>query len=178
MKSLASLSPAANFSRTTLLSLMSPATSRSTSTASWTRTTLLTTRCAAAPSASIGKYGVGCGVGPVDLAFGGGAVLGGPGLDLQAQAGQPGALAVLACGFGVIVPVDFDLAGYPGCTLYPQDFSTAFLGVVDGAGNAPSLLFPIPNNPSFSFTQLNCQAAGLAGEGLEFSDAVEAVPGS
>ncbi|MFT4840698.1 MAG: hypothetical protein ACJA0V_003587 [Planctomycetota bacterium] len=129
-------------------------------------------------SASIGNYGVGCGVGPMDLVGSGSAVLGGPGLDLQAQAGQPGALAVLACGLGAVLPIDLGVAGFPGCTLYPQNYATALLGVVDAAGNAPTFSFPIPNNPLLVATQLNCQVAALAGTALEFSDVVEAVLGN
>jgi hypothetical protein len=129
------------------------------------------------PSASIGNYGVGCGVGPMDLVGSGSAALGGPGLNVQAQAGQPGALAVLACGLGAVLPIDLGAVGYPGCTLYPQNFATAFLGVVDTAGNAPPFSFAIPNNPALAFTQLNCQVAALAGTALEFSDVVEAVLG-
>lgn len=129
-------------------------------------------------SASIGKYGVGCGIGPMDLAGSGSAVLGGPGLDLQAQAGQPGALAVIACGLNAVLPVDLGVAGYPGCTFYPQDIATTFIGVVDAAGNAPTFSFPIPLNPLLAGTQLNCQVAALAGTALEFSDVVEAVLGN
>ncbi|MFK7742693.1 MAG: LamG domain-containing protein [Planctomycetota bacterium] len=128
-------------------------------------------------SASVGNYGVGCGAGPMSLAATGSAVLGGPGLDLQAQAGQPGALAVLACGLGPVLPVDLGPAGYPGCTFYPQNVATALLGAVDAAGNAPSLLFAIPNTPALAQTQLNCQAVALVGATLEFTDVVEALVG-
>ena len=130
------------------------------------------------PSASIGEYGVGCGAGPLDLAGSGSAALGGPGVDLQVQAGQPGGLAVLGCGLGAILPINLGVIGYPGCTLYPQNFVTLLLGVVDTAGNAPLYSFPIPNNPVLTLTQLNCQAVALAGTTLEFSDVVEAVLGN
>ena len=131
------------------------------------------------PSSSIGEYGVGCGAGPLDIAGSGSAALGGVGLTLQVQAGQPGSLAVLACGLDAIAPIDLSgPAGFPGCTLYPANFATAFLGVVNASGDAPAFAFPIPNNPALAFTQLNCQGVALAGSAVEFSDVVEAVLGN
>ena len=131
------------------------------------------------PSSSIGEYGVGCGAGPLDIAGSGSAALGGVGLTLQVQAGQPGSLAVLACGLAAIAPIDLSgPAGFPGCTLYPANFATAFLGVVNASGDAPAFAFPIPNNPALAFTQLNCQGVALAGSAVEFSDVVEAVLGN
>jgi len=130
------------------------------------------------PSASIGEYGVGCGAGPLDIAGSGSAAFGGPGVTLQVQDGQPGSLAVLACGLNAIAPIDLASAGFPGCTLYPTNFATAFLGVVDTNGNVPAFVFSIPNNPALAFTQLNCQAAALAGSTVEFSDVVEAFLGN
>ncbi len=129
-------------------------------------------------SASIGEYGVGCGTGPLDLAPSGSAVIGGSGLQLQLQSGTPNAFGFLVCGLGAIAPIDLGPAGFSGCTLYPNNFVSAFLGVLDAAGTAPAFLFAIPNNPALAFTQLNCQAVALDAVGLEFSDVVEATLGN
>jgi len=129
------------------------------------------------PSGSIGDYGVGCGAGPLDMVGSGSAALGGPGLQLDLQQANPGALGFVICGIDDIAPIDLGAAGFPGCTLYPQNFASAFLGVVDAAGNAPGFLFPIPLTPSLTYLQLNCQGATLDAAGVEFSDVVMAVLG-
>ncbi len=129
------------------------------------------------PSGSIGDFGVGCGTGPLDLVGSGSAALGGAGLQLDLQQGQPGSIAFVVCGLGPIQQLDLTPAGFPGCTLYPQGFASAVLGVVDPAGNAPSFLFPIPNNPALTYAKLNCQGAALTATGLELSDVVLATLG-
>jgi hypothetical protein len=129
------------------------------------------------PSASIGEYGSGCGAGPLDLAGSGSAVLGGPGLQLDLQQGRPGALAFVVCGLGDLLPVDLGVAGFPGCTLYPQQFASAYLGLVDPVGSAPGFLFAIPPDPALTYQQLNCQGVTLDAAAVEFSDVVMAVLG-
>jgi len=129
------------------------------------------------PSGSIGDFGVGCGAGPLDLVGSGSASLGGAGLQLDLQQGQPGSIAFVVCGLGPIQQLDLTPAGFPGCTLYPQGFASAVLGVVDPAGNAPGFLFPIPNNPALTYAKLNCQGAALTATGLELSDVVLATLG-
>lgn len=129
------------------------------------------------PSASIGEYGVGCGTGPLDIVGSGSAALGGSGVQIDVQQGRPGSLAFLICGLGAILPVDLTTAGFAGCTLYPQQFASAFLGAVDPAGMAPGFLFPIPNNGALTYQQLNCQVVTLDATAIEFSDVVMAVLG-
>lgn len=129
------------------------------------------------PSASIGEYGMPCGAGPLDMVGSGSAVIGGPGLQLDVQQAAPGSLAFLVAGLGDILPVDLGVAGFPGCTLYPQQFASAFLGVADPLGNAPGFLFPIPPDPALTYQQLNCQGVTLDAAGIEFSDVVMAVLG-
>lgn len=128
------------------------------------------------PSGSIGEYGVGCGAGPFDIAGGGSAVLGGPGLQLQLQAGSPGAFAFLVGGLGPVAPLGLTPLGYTGCTLYPGNFVTAFVGLLDATGALPPVPFAIPNNSSLAATQLNLQGASL-GSTLEFTDVVIATLG-
>ena len=129
------------------------------------------------PSGSVGDYGVGCGSGPLDLVGGGSASIGGPGLQLDLQQGTPGTLGVALCGFGDLQPLDLGIAGFPGCTLYPQPSATLVLGILDGAGNAPSLTLPIPPDPALTYVQLNCQGATVTATTIEFSDVVVALLG-
>lgn len=128
--------------------------------------------------ASIGDYGVGCGVGPFDLTGGGSAVLGGPGIQLQMQSGPPNAVAFWLCGFGTLAPIDLAQYGFNGCIGYPANFVSFVAGVLDGSGAGPGPVIPVPNDPGLAFVQLNCQAAALAATTIEFSDVVVSMLGN
>ena len=130
------------------------------------------------PSGSIGDFGVGCGAGPLNLTGSGSAVIGGPGVQLQLQSGQPNGLGFLVCGLGDIAPFDLGLVGYPGCTAYANPTVSLFAGVIDPSGNVPAFTLPIPANPALSYLQVNCQGVALVGNAIEFSDVVMAVLGN
>ena len=129
------------------------------------------------PSASIGDYGVGCGSGPLDLVGSGSAAVGGAGMQLDLQQGAPGSLGIMILGLGAMQPIDLSVAGFPGCTLYPQQPFATVAGVIDPLGSAPSYQLSIPPDPALIYQQLNCQGAALDGVGAEFSDVVLAVLG-
>lgn len=129
------------------------------------------------PSASIGDYGVGCGSGPLDLVGSGSAAVGGAGMQLDLQQGAPGSLGIMILGLGAMQPIDLSVAGFPGCTLYPQQPFATVAGVIDPLGSAPSYQLSIPPDPALIYQQLNCQGAALDGVSAEFSDVVLAVLG-
>ncbi len=83
----------------------------------------------------------------------------------------------ILCGLGPIQQLDLTPAGFAGCTLYPQAFASAVLGLVDPTGSAPTFNFPIPNNPALTYAKLNCQGATIGANGVELSDVVLALLG-
>ncbi len=125
---------------------------------------------------SISEYGVGCGPGPLDLAGSGTAALGGAGIQLQVQNGTPMGLGFMLLGIGPVNPIDISLAGFPGCSVYPNDSVSFSIGQLDATGSTTVPLIPIPNNPTLTFVQVNFQAAAITSS-LELSDVVIALLG-
>lgn len=130
------------------------------------------------PSASIGHYGLGCGTGPLQIVGSGSAQIGGSGVDVRLQSGQPGSLGIYGLDLGDIVPTDLSVLGFAGCTLYPANPLTLFAGVFDAAGMVPTLNIPVPANTALLMMQLNSQGAALVGSSLEFSNVVLATLGN
>ena len=122
---------------------------------------------------SIAEYGVGCGNGPFDLAVSGSAAIGGPGVQLQMQAGTPNALAFLVYDFGRVTLLDLGAFGFPGCTAYPTNPGSTLIGILDPSGTAPPMTIQIPNSTGFLSVQLVVQGAALDPVNVtaEFSDA-------
>ena len=98
-------------------------------------------------------------------------------MQLDLQQGVPGSLGIMILGLGAMQPIDLSVAGFPGCTLYPQQPFATVAGVIDPLGSAPSYPLSIPPDPALIYQQLNCQGAALDGVGAEFSDVVLAVLG-
>tara|TARA_R110002072_G_scaffold302737_2_gene488234 strand:+ start:65171 stop:66352 length:1182 start_codon:yes stop_codon:yes gene_type:complete len=110
---------------------------------------------------SIAEYGVGCGVGPFDLAVSGSASLGGPGVQLQMQNGTPNTIAMLLFGSGQVTLFDLGLIGFPNCTSYPANFQANVIGVLDATGATGPLQINIPNNPALASSLFVVQGAAL-----------------
>ena len=126
-------------------------------------------------SASIGEFGLGCSGTPFDLVASGSAMIGGPGVNLGAVNGTPGAIAVLAADLGAIAPIDLAVLGAPGCTFYPATSNNLFVaGVLDAAGAVTYPTITIPNNAALECGRANWQFVSLTftgGLGIDVTDA-------
>ncbi len=115
-------------------------------------------------SASIGKYGYGCGTGPLDIRGTGSAQFGKT-LNLQLTKGRPGAIALLLMSFGPAGTVDLTAAGFQGCRLYPSlTFLQTFgIGIINSQGASATQRLPIPNLTGLACQRLTFQGMTLGG---------------
>jgi hypothetical protein len=124
--------------------------------------------------ASVGKLGVGCGDGPLDLHFTGSAQLGRP-LLLRLHRGRPAAAAVLGLG-GAPAPLDLGPLGFRNCILYPPlvSLQTFAIGALDSTGTSTLVPVAIPSNTALAGLVLSLQGMTLGGPPLsiELSPAV------
>jgi hypothetical protein len=107
--------------------------------------------------ASLGKLGVGCGDGPLDVhALGTGRL--GTAVVLRLHRGLPNSPAFLMLG-AQGSPLDLGSAGLQNCALYPRLGSVQFLslGAVDGSGSSPALTLPIPMDTALASALLSLQ---------------------
>jgi len=124
---------------------------------------------------SLAAFGYGCGQGPLDLAVTGNAAYGGT-IWTQMFRGEPGALALMAAGFGALSPVDLGTYGFPGCTLYQQNVTTSVIGVLGPAGSSPPFAFGMPASAGFGGLLVSVQGVAF-GTALELSPAAIAMIG-
>lgn len=127
--------------------------------------------------ASLGEYGVGCGVGPLELWASGSAAIGGTGLALAMRGANGPGTAFVGIGVGIPAPLDLGALGYPGCWLYPNGATFLGLGTLDAQGSLPFAPFPIPADPSLAGVTITLQAIGATASEVALSNAVVAVLG-
>ncbi len=95
---------------------------------------------------SAGRFGVGCGAGPLALSGGGTGVVGKP-IPFQLSRGTPLAMGFLLFG-APIRPLDLSPLGFQGCVLYPAGARVLPVGALNPAGVSNLLVLPVPNDPS------------------------------
>ncbi len=114
---------------------------------------------------SIGLFGSGCGIGPVTMAAGGNAAIGGT-LTLQLQKGQPNHLAAILAG-GPLMTTDLGKFGavFAGCRLYTplQSMESVAIGIIGSQGNSANLSLKIPNNNWLACRMVSFQGATVGG---------------
>lgn len=123
---------------------------------------------------SVGKFGVGCGAGPLDIhALGTGQL--GSKLLLRLHRGRPGAPALLLLG-GPIAPTDLTPIGLRDCKVYPPLAGVQFfgMGATDATGTSPALPLTFPTDPGLTCVLIALQGmtAGVLLQDLELSSAV------
>jgi len=113
--------------------------------------------------ASLGKFGFGCGDGPLDIHAVGTPVLG-KSMSVRIVKGPPNAPTVLLLGVG-IAPIDLTPLGYTDCSLYVAlpGLSSLGIGTLDASGTSIVLPLSVPNNTTLDCTKLALQGLALVG---------------
>ncbi len=127
-------------------------------------------------SSSVGKFGVGCGAGPLDITWTGALAFGGA-LDVQLTNAPVGGLAFLSLGVGAVQPLDLGAVGFGGCTLYPFNPITFGIGTIDGAGTSPVVSLPISGSSTLMCVYVTLQGIVANAPTVELSPALVAQVG-
>lgn len=122
-------------------------------------------------AASIGKFGYGCGVGPLDILGSGTGQLG-KSVDLRVTNGAASAPVWLLLG---LENQPLTLTGpFAGCRLYPGLAALGIynIGTLDANGASTLAQIPIPNNPSIACGLAVFQGLSFRANRFEFSGAI------
>ena len=128
-------------------------------------------------SASVGKYGFGCG-GSLAITATGTAQYGQV-LGLKLSGGTPNSRGLLLVG-GPVTPLDLAFMSFPGCIAYP-DLTTAILvgiGRLDSTGSSGTVNVTMPTSTSLGCLVGVIQGVSLSATNLELSGAIIAQLGN
>ena len=85
--------------------------------------------------------------------------------------------AAMQFGFGDLTPLPLGLIGFPECTLYVDSIASVSFGLVNAAGNSPTIAVPIPNFLSLHGQRFGLQGWSLTATSLHMTPAVVWMPG-
>jgi len=113
--------------------------------------------------ASIGKFGFGCGTGPLDIHAVGSAAIGQT-MTVRILRGPPNGAAVLLLGGG-LAPQDLTAIGWTDCSLYVSllGLTSVAIGTLDATGTSVAIPLKVPNNMGLDCVQLGLQGLAIGG---------------